>query len=217
MSKNILVYPGQKSERVSLQDVLRESHEAARAARFVEIEARKKNGVPLDDKTPWGTVKSLVAGAVDAAAANDTVKVNELARAVVSATAGNALVEIPEYEAVADVDGIEVVFVMPSDEQKRDWVARRLSHWRAYRDAMIVGDVLKQRAAEEGLLRVGEEQVAYAIGEIHGVEGLKDTVKESMPALRLCGLFDYLVTAALHFFELDPKKALRCGQPAPST
>jgi hypothetical protein len=217
MSKNILVYPGQKTERVSLQNVLRESHEAARAARFVEIETRKKNGAPLDDKTPWSTVKNLVAAAVDASAALDSTKVNDLARAIASATDGNALVEMPEYVASDDIDGIEVVLVMPSDEQKRDWTARRLTHWRSYKEALLVNDIIKLRAADEQITRVNEESVASCIDEIHGIEGMRASVKESIPGLRLVGLLNHFVTAVQHFVELDPKKALRCGQPQPST
>lgn len=213
---NILVYPSQKSEPVSLLAVLREAHDAASSERQKEIDARTKAGIPLDDRTAWSVVKPHVDDIVKACEARDSDAINIAARVLVSATDGNALKPLPAFEA-PPLDGVMITFVMPSAEQRLDWNARRITHWKAIRAASKAGDMMAVRAADEALVAVNIAMVVACIDKIDGLAGMRDTVAESMPGLRLVGMLDHLVTAAMHFVELDPKKALRCGQPQPST
>ena len=76
----ILIYPGQQGAPVALLDVLREAHEAARANRQAEIDARVKARIPLDDSTNWQEVGELVSRASLAHGERDSAKVASAAR-----------------------------------------------------------------------------------------------------------------------------------------
>jgi hypothetical protein len=213
----ILIYPGQLGEPAPLQSILREAHDAARASRQVEIDARTKARIPLDDNTRWPDVEEAISATSLAHGARDSVKVAEHARRVVALAEGNALEPLPPYEPSPDVEGIIVTMRIVDDATRRLWTAQTQAAWLAIRDAAKTDDIMARRDAYDRLERVYEEVVCGVVAKLDGLQGLRDSVADSMPALRLAGLLVPLYTAARHFLELPPGKALRCGQPAPST
>jgi len=213
----ILIYPGQQGEPVALLSVLREAHEAARASRQSEIDARKKARVPLDDSTDWQEVAEAVARASLAHGERNSVAVAAAARELVAATEGNALEPLGEYQPDPDLDGIVVTMRIVDDATRRLWAAKTQAAWMAIRAALAGDDVIARRDAYARLEGVYEEVIAGTVARLDGLQGLRDSMAESMPALRLAGLLVPLHAAARHFLELPPGKALRCGQQPPST
>lgn len=213
----ILIYPGQEGEPVALSAVLREAHDEARRVRQTEIDARNKARIPLDDSTNWDEVSRSVESLVGANSAKDSSKVAEHARALVAATEGNALEPFGDFMADHDHDGVVVTFRVVDEATRREWNARTQAAWLAIRNSMRSDDVIARREAYHRLESVYEQVVIGTVTKLEGLQGLKPTVVESMPALRLAGLLVPLYSAARHFLELPPGKALRCGLPAQST
>ena len=213
----ILIYPGQLGEPVALQAVLREAHDEARKARQSEIDARAKARIPLDDSTVWPEVEEAVSAASLAHGARDSVKVAEHARRLVALTEGNALEPIGDYVPSPELDGIVVTMRVVDDATRRLWTAKTQAAWMMIRDSVKRDDVMARREAYDRLEAVYEEVVCGVVAKLDGLQGLRDSVAESMPALRLAGLLVPLHSAARHFLDLPPGKALRCGQQPPST
>lgn len=213
----LIVHPGELSLPVALTEVLREAHEVAREARAKEIEGRKAKRIPLDDTTNWQEVGEAVAAASLAHGERDTAKVAEAARLLLVHTEGNALEPLPEYVPAPELAGIVCTFRMVADRDRRGWSARLTAAWRRYRDALVADDPIALRDADEAITAVYEDQVAACVAKLDGIEGLRDSVADSLPGLRLAGLLLPLQRAVGHFLSLPPGKALRCGQPAPST
>lgn len=207
----ILIYPGQQGAPVALLDVLREAHEAARASRQSEIDARKKARVPLDDSTNWQEVGELVARASLAHGERDAPKVAAAARELAAATEGNAIEPLGDFVPPDGLDGIVVTMQVVDDATRRLWTAQTQAAWMSIRDASKGDDVMARREAYDRLERAYETTVVGVVAKLDGLAGLKPTVAESMPALRLAGLLLPLYTAARHFLELPPGKAVRCG------
>lgn len=213
----ILIYPGQLGEPVELQSVLREAHEEARKARQTEIDARNKARIPLDDSTRWPDVEEAISGLSLAHGARDSLRVAEHARRVLGLVEGNALEPLPEYEPNPELDGIVVTMRIVDDATRRLWSAKTQAAWIAIRDAARAEDALARRDAYARLETVYIEVVCGVVAKLDGVQGMRDTMAESMPGLLLAGLLVPLHTAARHFLELPAKKALRCGLPPQST
>lgn len=213
----ILIYPGQLGEPAPLQSILREAHDEARKARQAEIDARAKARIPLDDSTVWPEVEEAVSAVSLAHGARDSIKVAEHARRLVALTEGNALEAIGDYVPSPELDGIVVTMQIVDDATRRLWNAQTQAAWMAIRDASKGDDVMVRREAYDRLERAYEATVVGVVAKLDGLAGLKSTVAESMPALRLAGLLLPLYTAARHFLDLPPGKALRCGQQPPST
>lgn len=213
----ILIYPGQQGEPVALLSVLREAHDAARATRQAEIDTRKKARVPLDDSTNWQEVGEAIARASIAHGDRSTATVADAARVLLAHVDGNAIEPIGEFVADPDLDGIVVTMTIVDDATRRLWTAQTQAAWLAIRSAMRSDDVIARREAYDRLERAYETVVCGVLAKLDGLAGLKATVAESMPALRLAGLLVPLYTAARHFLELPPGKALRCGLLPPST
>lgn len=213
----ILIYPGQLGEPAPLQAVLREAHDEARKARQAEIDARTKARIPLDDSTRWPDVEEAVSAVSLAHGARDGAKVAEHARRLVALTEGNALEALAPYEPAPELDGIVVTMRVVDDATRRLWTAKTQAAWMAIRDAVKHDDVMARREAYDRLEAVYEEVIVGVVAKLDGLQGMRDTIAESMPALRLAGLLVPLHTAARYFLELPPGKALRCGQLLPST
>lgn len=212
----ILIYPGQLGEPAPLQSILREAHEGARASRQAEIDARKKARVPLDDSTNWHEVGEAVARASIAHGARDSVAVAAAARDLTALTEGNALEPLGDFVPDPDLDGIVVTMRIVDDATRRLWIAQTQSAWIAIRDAAKADDVMARREAYSRLEAVYEAIIIGVVAKLDGLQGLRDSVAESMPGLRLAGLLVPLHSAARHFLELPPGKALRCGLQPPS-
>jgi hypothetical protein len=218
MSRPLIVYPGETSpEPADLQTVLREQHEALSKARLLEIEQRKKGGIPLDDKTSWPAVEEAVSAASVAHGARDSVAVNAAALKLMQLTAGNALEPLPPYEDDPRLDGIRLIFRMPSQDDRLRWSSRMMKHIRAQRRCITEGDddgLVEARLAYE---RVHIDQVVACVDRIDGIDGLKATVAESIEGLRNSQILVPIINAVTQFLELAPEKALRCGLPPLST
>jgi hypothetical protein len=213
----ILIYPGQQGEPVALLSVLREAHTAARAARQAEIDARVKARVPLDDSTNWQEASEAIARASLAHGDRDGHKVAAAARDLLSHTENNALEPLGDFVVDHDLDGIVMTMRVVDDATRRLWIAQTQAAWLGIRNAMRGDDVVARREAYDRLERAYETVVVGVVAKLDGLAGLRDTVADSMPALRLAGLLVPLYTAARHFLELPPGKALRCGLLPPST
>jgi hypothetical protein len=213
----ILIYPGQQGEPVALLFVLREAHDAARAARQAEIDARVKARVPLDDSTNWQEAGEAIARASLAHGDRDSGKVAAAARDLLAHTENNAIEPLGEFVADHDLDGIVMTMRVVDDATRRLWNAQTQAAWLGIRNAMRGDDVVARREAYDRLERAYETVVVGVVAKLDGLAGLRDTVADSMPALRLAGLLVPLYTAARHFLELPPGKALRCGLLPPST
>jgi hypothetical protein len=213
----ILIYPGQQGEPVALLSVLREAHDAARAARQAEIDARVKARVPLDDSTNWQEASEAIARASLAHGDRDSGKVAAAARDLLAHTENNALEPLGDFVADHDLDGIVMTMRVVDDATRRLWNAQTQAAWLGIRNAMRGDDVVARREAYDRLERAYETVVVGVVAKLDGLAGLRDTVADSMPALRLAGLLVPLYTAARHFLELPPGKALRCGLLPPST
>lgn len=212
----ILIYPGQRGEPVSLLAVLREAHEAARKARQGEIDARSRARIPLDDSTNWDAVGDIASSIQSAVTAKDSSAAARGARELLAATDGNALEPLPEFTPDNELEGITVTMQIVDDATRRLWNAQTQAAWMAVRDAMRLDDVMARRDAYSRLESAYEAVIVGVVVSLGGLDGLKPTVVESMPALRLAGLLPPLHTAARHFLDLPPGKALRCGQQPPS-
>lgn len=213
----ILVYPGQVSDPVSLQAVLREKHEAERAETEKEVALRKARGVPLDDTTTWSSVRDELARLTSAVAVGDGLKTEAAARAIVGAVDGNTMTVPDAYVDDPDIEGVVVSFTMVSDAQRRDWSARLAVQFRGLREARLTGDEGGYARALDGLEKISSEQIVAVVATIAGVEGLKGTIAESIGGIALSPLFNPLVHAVRYFLKLPAGKALRCGRLAPST
>jgi hypothetical protein len=213
----ILIYPGQLGEPVALQAVLKEAHDEARKTRQAEIDARVKARIPLDDSTVWPDVEEAISATSLAHGDRNSAKVAEHARRLVAMTEGNALEPLGEYQPAPELDGIVITMRIVDDATRRLWAAKTQAAWLAIRNAVAGDDVLARRDAYDRLERVYEEVVIGVVAKLEGLQGLRDSVADSMPALRLAGLLVPLHAAARHFLELPPGKALRCGQQPPST
>jgi hypothetical protein len=139
------------------------------------------------------------------------------ARLLVELTEGNALEEIEPYDPAPELDGIVVTMQVVSDADRRNWSAETSAAWGRVKEARMAGDVVAMASATNALDALAAKVVAAVVVEIQGIEGLKATVAESMPGLVLAGLLTPLYSAARHFLELPPGKAVRCGLLLPST
>jgi hypothetical protein len=210
----LLLYPGDVGEPVSLQAILREAHNASRQGVLDEMAARNKAGVPLDDSTDWRLVGSAAERVSQAIVARDASALSDAARSVVALSSGYVLADPGEYVDSEDLDGVTVTMRMCSDSQRRGWVARRASAWREWRQAI---DDEGKRAADERLCVLYEEMITVCIARVDGLQGMRATIADSLPGLRLAGLLVPFHDAVRYFLELPPGKALRCGRLQPST
>ncbi len=211
----LLIYPGTRGASVPLQNVLREAHEAMREQRARVIEVRQKKRVPLDDSTDWQAVIDKREPLIEAIGKRDTAKVAEKARAIVELVDGHALEPIDEYQPDPDLDGVMVTMQVVADADRRMWTAETTAAWMRVETA--ADPVAKQKALNE-LDAIAAKVVAAVVVEIGGSVDLEGkSVADAMPALVLAGLLSPLYQAARYFLELPAPKAVRCGQPLPST
>jgi hypothetical protein len=162
-------------------------------------------------------VTEAVARVSVALSERDSAKIAREARALAEATDGNALEEVGPYEPDPALDGIVIMMQVVSDSDRRRWNAETQAQWQRVRECRIAGDLVAAQEALIALDDIAAKVVGAVVIEVRGVEGLKATVAESMPGLVLAGLLAPLYTAARHFLELPPGKAVRCGLPPLST
>lgn len=215
----LLISPGEKVGPVLLLDCLREIHEEAREARAKEIEERKKYNAPLDDSTDWSLVDGVRDELQAALAVKDAASVSRHAATMMAMTSGNKLEPIGDFEADPDLEGVAVEFVVMSDADRRMCLAQVADGWRAIRDAHIRGaSQVEMRTLDEAVVQAQERMVGLGVARVLGLDGgpVLD-VPAATPAIRRGGLLGPLYLATSHMQGLSAKKALRFGQPAPST
>jgi len=211
----LLIYPGTRGASVALQDVLREAHEAMREQRARVIEARKKKRVPLDDDTDWQAVIDKREPLIEAITKRDTGKVEQKAMELLALVAGHELAPIDEYEPDPALDGIMVTMQVLADADRRMWSAETTAAWKRVE---VAADPVAKQEALNTLDAIAAKVVASVVVEIGGTVDLEGkSVSDAMPALVLAGLLAPLYQAARYFLELPAPKAVRCGQPLPST
>lgn len=223
MARPLLIFPGERCSPVLLSDVLRESHDAYRASVVAEIEARTAKKTPLDDETVWGDVEKRGVELLDAISKKDTVKVSSTAMDIAGMTSGNALEDPGPFTPADIIEGVTVTMQIVDDSTALGWRARRIALATERRAARTADNaVVAVAVVDEKMTRLYEEIVCRVVVHIDGIDGLKAKdgavdVVASMPGLRLVGLLGWLYSAAQAFLDLPVEKALRCGQPAPST
>lgn len=211
----LLIYPGTRGAPVALQDVLKEAHEAHRSARQAQIDARTKRRVPLDDSTDWQAVIDKREPLIEAINKRDTAKVEQKAVEILALVSGHALEPIDEYQPDPDLDGIMVTMQVVADADRRMWQAETAACWERVRAA---SDPVARQQALNDLDAIAAKVVAAVVVEVGGSLDLQGkSVSDAMPALVLAGLLSPLYQAARYFLELPAPKAVRCGQPLPST
>lgn len=208
----LLLYPGQQSQMVSLQECLRQAHEQDAEERAKEIARRAANSIPLDDSTDWAAVSADMALLSEAVGAHDTAQVATVSSRMCSAVGNHKLEPLPTYEPDHDIDGIAIQFAVMSDADRRMLVARMGDGWTAMRNAVL-------RGASQSELQAIDEQIAAAQAEMirlgcvaidGGGQHITD-IEGAIPALRRSGLFGSVFRAVRAFQELPAKKAMRFG------
>ncbi len=206
-----------------LQDARREAHEILRADRDADIAARKARNSPLDDSSDWGALAVKAHQIYAGVEHHDTVRVRELA---VDLLAGTAAVRspVPPYEPDPDLDGIRVrLRVLP--ERRRRVLSAAIEE-PLVRVSANGGDIQKSiEADEEGIAAIAQ-YVLEAVAAVEGVttigadgeQPLASPIDDdALEALRRGGLLSPLFVVARAFQGLPAKKAMRFGQPPPST
>ena len=204
MSRLILIRPGGVSDWVTLQDVLREAHEAAQKERAAEIEQRTKNGVPLDDDTDWPAVAVAVAARKSA----------EIARL----TSGHELTPIPDYVDVEGYDAVKCRFVAISEAKRRTLALAVAAAVDAVSEARAANDV---QALDDACAKADRTRGAFVQAAVGGLnvagEVLEALTDDDVEALHVSGLLLAVYSAARDYQRLSPGKGTRFGSPARST
>ena len=204
MSRLVLIRPGQVSGWVSLQEVLREAHEAAQKERAAEIEQRAKNSIPLDDDTDWSAVAVAVAAKKSA----------EVARL----TSGHELAPIPDYVDVEGYGDVRCRFVAISEAKRRTLALAVAAAVDGVNEARAFSDVqaLDDACAEADRARGAFVQAAVVGLDVSG-EVLEVLTDDDVQALYVSGLLLAVYSAARDYQRLSPGKGTRFGSPAQST
>ena len=225
MSKYVLIFPGSKSELVSLQAVLRESHEAQQAGRAQEIAARTKLGVPLDDATDWAAVGLQIA-ALSCFPDRDSKAIAEQAAQLHASVAHHALVAMPDYEPVDGYDDVNLRFRGLADSDVQDhMLAVGLAHREAEAAAKVEDPTARAKAvrlANEARDQAFLAFIADAVCEVRcgeQVAGADDRAltELELEAIRATALMVPIYLAARDYQRLSPGKGLRFGLQPPST
>ena len=217
----IIVQPGTVLPWVRLVDVLREQHEDAVAARVKEIAERKTNSAPLDDETRWPEVERIYAEAGAHVARRATSAVEDAARALLRAVAGNEIAPLLPLDLPDDLDDVEVRLRVLSDADRRSMLGdviealMRLSA--AHRegkgnDELRELDALAARAQDAYVLATIAEVRGVSVLDPDGAPAAPASVADLLPGLRLAGVVSWLLSAGRYAQELPAGKAVRCGR-----
>lgn len=211
----LLVYAGELSDLVLLDDVLREAHEQSKQMRDLLIADRTRRRIPLDDSTDWLAVGDTISKIQESKA--DSAKLFLLACELRDQTEGNAIEPLGEYESLELVKGIKVQFKMISAAQARILQAELQNIFRKKRDAYKSEDSLKIAEVENELEAACGKYVSTLVNKIEGIDLGGKSIEESIDALIGDNLLAFLFSACRYFLSLPRKKALRCGAAQQST
>lgn len=195
----ILVYAGDKTPLLNLDDVLRYRHDDEVEAARAEIEARKKVKATLSSEVDFKRIGESIDEMKTAVARSDGLAVNDIARRILIDTAGKSIAEPAPYVVDEFAALTSVQFVAISDVQ--------------FRDAM---GVMKQAVTDEDIVAAMVNMIRLTVCRLvvdgNDISALKD---DDLEALRLTGLFVPLYIAARDYQRLTARKKKRFGSPLP--
>ena len=204
--------PGTVGPLRSLDEMLRESHEARRDSIAKQISHRVENGIPLDDTTDWVAVALRLVDTQAIAEQQDGQALRQALSVLMERVSGG-LEPMPEYVPEESLDGVLVRLRAVSEaalqqamEGVRAELARPGGDVRAPMTAFVqsaVGEVIGLETIDENGDRVPVEIRA------HG--GLLPS--GSLDVLDSAGLLVALYATARDFQQLPPKKKERYGSP----
>lgn len=224
----LLLFPGEESAPVALQDFLRQVHDDARAAVDAEIARREASGVPLGETIDWASpdVHGPIEELEQAALAHNAARIRAVAGRLIDVVAG-ALAPLPPYQPNPDLDGIEVRFAVLDVEDQAKLFERERRARAAASEARARGADGDDVHALD--LEVGEARKALLLKTVTEVRGLQGadgaplvlrgpTLDDrALRALLRAGVFGPLFEAAVAYQGIPPGKALRSGHPDAST
>lgn len=215
----LLIYPGAHSPRLTLQELRREPHEAARERRAREIAERQEKGVPLDDHTDWSQVDEAATALRTAVEARDTRSAIEAVRALDVALSRKALTPIEAYKPEPIRDEVRLV-IRALEHEARQQLLLAVEDAAAAVDAAVEAGADKARIVEldadfrrqvRGFLLAS--LVSMTVGD-----DVVDTVGENdIAALEGAGLLFDVYAGVRDYQGLSEGKAGRFGRPPPST
>lgn len=203
MQKLVLIRPGQVSDWVALVDVLREAHEEQAEERKKEIARRAEKGIPLDDDTDWAAVDAAVA-------AKDSAKVAAL-------TSGNALAELPPFEAPRFADQVKLRIRAVSENTRRAAMMDVAAAVDAIAQAIAGKHFEALPALQKARDAVFGEFIKLSVAELHvGEEAFVDVDDALVDALQATDLLAPIFAAARDYQRLSRGKGARFGSLQPS-
>lgn len=215
----LLIYPGAHSPRLTLQELRREPHEAARERRAREIAERQERGVPLDDHTDWSQVDEAAAALRTAVEARDTRSALEGVRAVDVALSRKALVPIEAYKPEPIRDEVRLV-IRALEHEARQQLLLAVEDAAAAVDAAVEAGADKARIVEldADFRRQVRGFLLASLVSLHVGDDVVDTVGENdIAALEGAGLLFDVYAGVRDYQGLSEGKAGRFGRPPPST
>jgi len=206
------IFPGDTSPLVSLNDCLRDTHEAVRTAELAEIARRQKAGASLSTDVDWRnvevTVEEIGACSRRADAAETLRHANDLRLQL----AGKHLADPGEFVPVEGLDDVKARFIAIPDRARREHM-RDLAAAFDGDDTDAAAGQTRRDAAIAAFLRATVREVHMGDRFIGGA-GLTD---DDLEAVLLSGVWSELYIAARDYQRLSPGKGCRFGSPAPST
>ena len=213
MAKLLLIYPGHRSEPLSLHSVLLEAHAERQLERAKEIAARIEGNVPLDDATDWAAVSSV--DVQRAIASRDSKALAAEAAKLHALVADNALVELPDYVPVDGYDDVFVRFIALSEAERQDHMVAIV----AAQDVVDAADKVDPDKAQAQAVRAAyaaRDQallafIGVAVAELRldggqQVAGGERLTASDLEAIRTTGLLLPIYLAARDFQGLARKK-----------
>lgn len=207
------IFPGDVSPLVSLNDCLRDTHEAVRAAELAEIARRQKAGASLASDVDWKAVEITVEEIGVCSRRGDAAEALRHTGELRLHLAGKFLQDPGEFVATEGYDDVKVRFVAVADRVRREHM-RDIAAAFSGDDGDAAAGQTRRDAAVAAFLQATVREVHMGGRVIGGAGGLGD---DGVEAVLLSGIFSDLYVAARDYQRLSPGKGSRFGSPAPST
>lgn len=206
------IFPGDVSPLVSLNDCLRDTHEAVRAAELAEIARRQKAGASLSTDVDWRAVEVTVEEIGACSRRGDAAETMRHAGDLRLQLAGKFLEDPGEFKSVEGLDDVRVRFIAIADRVRREHM-RDIAAAYDGDDTDAAAGQTRRDAAIAAFLRATVREVHMGERVIGGA-GLTEA---DLEAVLLSGVWSELYVAARDYQRLSPGKGFRFGSPAPST
>lgn len=216
MSSLVLLIPGEKTDLVDLNTVLRERHEDMRAQRDRDIAARAANGSPLDDGINWPKLTAI--DVITSINRKDSGALRAAAQGLLDATAG-LLEPLPQYEHDHRLDGVGVQCLVLSEKRRRALGRAETLSLKKLREAIESKHDSAADQAREELFDGRRSFVADAVAlvQIEGRVAFEVMDEPTLDVLERNDLILPIFAAAVAAQELSPGKASRSGSSPGST